>query len=175
MEERLGAGTIVEICHRLQRAIGQLKACDQSRVSATVHILIELSANTHNQIRSGLLQLTDYVGPDGGKKGRITLINQGVIGRCARTHRTEAVDFADAKEYQDLMVRDFGFTKAETDRHTKTGRSYLAHPLFNGDSFVGVLYFFTTEPQVFPLAARNIDLESLVSEVVSYLKIAQLV
>jgi hypothetical protein len=122
-----------------------------------------------------LLQRKNYVGPDGGKKGRITLLNQGIIGRCARTGERETVGFANAVEYERSMVREFGFTKKEAEGHTKTGRSYLAHPLLFEGTLVGVLYLFTTEPQVFPNAADPEQIEGLAGEIVNYLKLAELV
>lgn len=174
MEERLGATIIANISNRLVQTIAELEACDQTRVSATVHIVGELPSASSFQIPSGLIQLTDYVGSDGGKKGRITHINQGVIGRCARTKQLETVDFANEAEYSELMVREFGFTAAEAEKHTKRGRSYLAYPLLKDNKLVGVLYFFSTEPQVFPLAARNLQLTDVAREIVNDLEIAQL-
>lgn len=175
MEKQLGNDAIQKISDRLQLAIEQFPACDQARVSATVHVLTELPTTSDLQVPEGLLQLTDYVGPDGGKKGRVTPINQGVIGRCARTRSKEHVDFADAAEYMDRMVRDFGFSIGQTEQHTKEGRSYLAYPLKSGERLIGVLYFFTTEPQVFPAVARNDVLDDVSREVVNYMSLADLV
>ena len=123
MERRLGANAIRVISQRISEEISQFRGCDTSKISATVHIVAELSATADQRVRMGLLQLTDYVGPDGGKKGRVTLITQGVIGRCARTGQIETVEFADEEEYLNSMVRSFGFTVEEAQRHTKTGRS----------------------------------------------------
>lgn len=175
MEKRLGIQVIETITRRLKETISEFKGCDQSLISATAHVFIELNATADQRVREGLLQLTDYVGPDGGKKGRITLINQGVIGRCARTGRMETVGFADDREYFDAMVREFGFTSQEAERHTKTGRSYLAYPLRNNEEVVGVLYFFTSEPQVFPRAADPAKLEKTSHEFVDFMKLAQLI
>lgn len=175
MEKRLGADAIHKISNRLQQAIDKFPACDQARVSATIHVIVEIAALSDLQIHEGLLQLTDYVGPDGGQKGRITPINQGVIGRCARTQVLEHVDFADAAEYSNRMVKEFGFTSSQAERHTKTGRSYLAYPIKSEDKFIGVLYFFTTEPQVFPAVANTADLEEVTREVVNYMTLADLV
>lgn len=154
MEQRIGENAIRAISDRLAEMISEFHGCDKSLISATVHIVAELSATSDQRVRKGLLQLTDYVGPDGGKKGRVTLMTQGVIGRCARTAQVEIVGFADEKEYLDAMVKSFGFTAQEAARHTKAGRSYLAVPLVRDDIVIGVLYFFTSEPQVFPRAAN---------------------
>ena len=156
MEARLGEQAINAISECLSLIIGRLRACDKQRVSATVHVLIELE--TANKSASmGLLQLTNYVGFEGGKKGRITLLNQGVIGRCARTEDLETVEFADINEYRTRMVREFGFTRLEAQNHSANARSYLAYPLKDGERLVGVMYFFSTEPQVFPESSNSID------------------
>lgn len=175
MEKRLGAQAIEAITQRIKDLIAEFRGCDTALISATVHVFAELTATADQRIREGLLQLTDYVGPDGGKKGRINLINQGVIGRCARTGKMETVDFADEDEYREAMVREFGFTIQEAERHTKTGRSYLAFPLRFNDKVVGVLYFFTSEPQVFPPAADVARLEEVAREIVNYMNFARLV
>ena len=73
------------------------------------------------------------------------------------------------------MVREFGFTKEQTESHTSDGRSYLAAPLLNENEVVGVLYFFSTEPQVFPRSADSAKLEDVAREFVNYLDIARLV
>ena len=174
MEKRLGANVVRTITNRIEETIGQFRGCDQTRISGAVHVVAELTSTADQRVREGLLQLTDYVGPAKGKKGRVTLVNQGVIGRCARTGQTECVDFADEEEYQFAMIREFGFTKREADSHTKTARSYHAYPLKNDNLLVGVLYFFTTEPQVFPRAAEGVGLEGFAREIVNYLKLAQL-
>jgi hypothetical protein len=159
MERRLGQNAIDAITRELRETISQLRGCNRELVSATVHLVVELAPTTDHRFRQGLLQLTDYVGAEGGKKGRLTLTTQGVIGRCARTGRRETVGFADEAEYSDAMVREFGFSKQEAARHTKTGRSYLAVPLLHDQLVFGVLYIFTSESQVFPRAAASTDFD----------------
>lgn len=175
MEQRLGAQAIKTITKRIIDLINEFRGCDTAFISGTVHVFAELTATADQRIREGLLQLTDYIGPDGGKKGRITLINQGIIGRCARTGEMETVNFADEDEYREAMVREFGFTIQEADRHTKTGRSYFAFPLRLNNKVVGVLYFFSSEPQVFPLAADTERTEEVAAEIVNYMNLARLV
>lgn len=176
MEKRLGADAIEMISKRLLDTIQKFRGCDKSYVSATVHVIAELNATNDSRTRKGLLQLTDYVGlaAGGKKKGRVTLINQGIIGRCARTEQCESVNFADATEYNNSMVREFGFTKSETKQHSASARSYLAYPLMNDNILIGVIYFFTIEPQVFPRAAEDANLDILAKEIVNYLKLVQL-
>lgn len=175
MERQLGVDAIRRISDRLQRAIAAFRACDTKQISATVHLIAEVNNSLNAERRRGLLQLTDYVGPHGGKKGRATELTQGLIGCCARTLQQECVDFAHEAEYLDRMVRHFGFTKEEAMRHTHTGRSYLAVPLMHGLDFVGVMYFFSTESQVFPRAARSASLTAIAKEIVDDLKMARLV
>jgi hypothetical protein len=178
MEQKLGAKAIATIQQRVVEIISKFAACDTTRICATVHVLIELAETADHRSRQGLLQLTDYVGPAQGSKGRIILIDQGVIGRCARTHSMETVDFASAEEYAESMVRDFGFTKHEASKHRKDARSYLAFPLLKSESeterFLGTLYFFTSEPQVFPRAVDETRLKDLSTEIVGYLELADL-
>lgn len=175
MERRLGADAIRTISERLKQTIEEFRGCDTSFISGTVHVLAELNSTNDSRTRYGLLQLTDYVGLGGGRKGRVTLINQGIIGRCARTEQLESVDFADANEYKNAMIRDFGFTKSEIKRHTASARSYLAYPLKDDDTLIGVIFFFTTEPQVFPRAAADVRFDRIAQEFVNYLKLVQLV
>jgi hypothetical protein len=172
MERQIGSNAITAIATRLQQVISGFRGCDTLRISGTVHVKVELSSTAEQRLRFGLLQLTDYVGREGGKKGRITLINQGVIGRCARTGEPETVDFADANDYAKAMVREFGFTAEEAERHTKTGRSYLAYPLTVENKVIGVIYFFSTEPQVFPRAVRQDQLKDLAREILNYVRFA---
>ncbi len=175
MEKRLGMETISTISRRLEETIGVFKNCDISSVSATVHLVAELNGDLGSRSNYGLLQLTDYVGPEGGRKGRLTLINQGIIGRCARTEEIETVNFIDVNEYRCSMVRDFGFTKQEASLHTTSARSYLAYPLKSEGLLIGVIYFFSDEPEVFPGSIEGAHLDQVAQEFVNYLKIVQLV
>ncbi len=158
LERQLGQRAVEGITDKLRRIMESFRACDHGRISGTVHVLVSLAPTPEQSVRSGLLQLTDYVGRHGGRKGRITTLDQGIIGRCARTGDTEYVNFADNDEYRRRMVKEFGFSKAEAESHTTIARSYIAQPLVlneladNARRTVGVLYFFSTEPQVFPHA-----------------------
>jgi hypothetical protein len=175
LEERLGALAVERIGRKLQRIILTFEACDKAQVSATVHIVVELTPSAEVKQRYGLLQLTDYVGPYGGSKGRITTLEKGIIGKCARTGRRESVNFADVAEYLRRMVEEFGFSKEEAERHTTIARSYLAEPLSLGPKIIGVLYFFTSEPQVFPYAARDSDLSSDAKDLIDILETISIV
>ena len=175
LEARLGTQAISSITDMLNRIIRKFKACDQNRISATVHLLIDLSPSAEVRTRRGLLQLTDYVGPFGGDKGRITTLDKGIIGRCARTEKREIVNFADQHEYERRMVEEFGFLRKEAESHTKSARSYLAEPIKIDGQVVGVMYFFSTEAQVFPLAARQAELSERAKDLGAILKVVALV
>lgn len=175
LEKQLGTRAVQSISEKLKRIIQSFEACDQSRISGTVHIIIELVPSPEGRQRYGLLQLTDYVGPRGGSKGRITTLDQGIIGRCARTERIEHVNFGDEAKYRKRMVVEFGFSKNEAKSHTTIAKSYIAVPLLLQSRLVGVLYFFSTEPQVFPRAALNSDLEAKAQDLLDILKTVSLV
>jgi hypothetical protein len=183
MEGQLGQKGIAGVADKMRELIGQFRACDQSQVRATVHVFVPLMPTADQPARRGLLQLTDYVaravpvdpGVTRRRKGRIIPVNQGIIGRCARTGAMETVGFADMGEYREAMVRDFGFTPEEAEKHTTSARSYLAFPLRAEEEVVGVLYFFTTEPQVFPRAADREQLESGARDIVRLLELVTFV
>jgi hypothetical protein len=181
LERQLGRRAVESITEKLERIIGSFQACDHKRISGTVHVLVNLDPTPEGETRVGLLQLTDYIGPASGSKGRITTLDQGVIGRCARTGKPEYVNFADYAEYQERMVEEFGFSDEEAKRHTKIARSYVTEPLVlsrqldNTEEVVGVLYFFSAEPQVFPHAARQTDLTSQAKDIVQLLKTTAIV
>jgi hypothetical protein len=179
LERRLGARAVESISEKLMRIIQGCKACDTSQISGTVHIIVELTPTPESVYRHGLLQLTDYVGPYGGSKGRITTLEEGVIGRCARTGKTEHVNFADKDEYYRRMVEEFGFSKKEASLHTTIARSFIAEPLIlkteTEYKIIGVLYFFTTEMQAFPQAFREINLKEKALDLVDLLKTIALI
>ena len=176
LEMRLGRKVIHAMMDRICDSIRSFHCCDTGRISATVHLLTDLDSTQDDRFRQGLLQLTDYVGPDGGKKGRITPITKGVIGLCVRTRQVETVNFSSREEYFSSMTRYYGFTAHEASQHSAKGRSYLAYPLMKDiESVVGVLYFFTSEPQVFPSAVDLAKIEELARHILRDLQIAGLV
>ena len=69
------------------------------------------------------------------------------------------------------MVKSFGFSSEEAERHTRTGRSYLAIPLLRLGVVLGVLYFFTSEPQVFPRSANLNQLEKDAQAIVDLISV----
>ena len=175
LERRLGVLAVQSIEEKLKRIIGNFQACDTSQISGTVHISVELTPSPEVQERYGLLQLTNYVGPHGGSKGRITTLEEGVIGRCARTGKKEVVNFSDLDDYRRRMVEEFGFSRKEAEKRTTIARSYIAEPLILGLDLIGVFYFFSSEPQVFPHAARDSNLSSNAQDLVDLLKTISIV
>jgi GAF domain-containing protein len=149
----------------IDRAIRTLNACDSSRVSGTFHLVVDLFTADGDESEEALLQIAAYAGPQGGKRWRFTSAGKGVIGRCLRSGRSEYVNFASLDEYEERMVREFGFSRKEVAEHTKEARSYWAEPVQHRGRFVGVIYLFSTEPQVFPLAAETAIMQGLGREI----------
>ena len=175
LERQLGKDTVAILAQKLDRTIESFQACDKSKISGTIHIVVELLPVPELKTRRGLLQLTDYVGPYGGSKGRITTLEKGIVGRCARTGNRESVNFDDVPEYRRRMVEEFGFTREEAEMHTRVAKSYLAEPLRLSGTIIGVLYFFSTEAQVFPFASSQSHLESQAQDFVDVLKTVSII
>jgi hypothetical protein len=153
----------------IDRAIRSLNACDNSRVSGTFHLVVELYVGDGHESEEALLQIAAYSGSLGGKRWRFTSAGKGVIGRCLRSASSEWVNFASLDEYKERMVSEFGFSPKELTKHTKEARSYWAEPVKLGERVVGVIYLFSTEPQVFPLAAEAHVMQSLAREIELFL------
>jgi hypothetical protein len=176
LEHSLGSQAVDELRSKIQRTISSFEACDQSCISGTVHVTVDLMPSAESPKRNGLIQLTEYVGSSGGSKGRITTLEKGIVGRCARTGRREVVNFTDQEDYLNRMVQEFGFTKEEAASHTTSARSYVAEPLMSADERpIGVLYFFSTEPQVFPHAAGGTELSEVAQDMVAILRTVSIV
>ena len=114
-------------------------------------------------------------GPTAAGRGCVTTLEKGIIGRCARTAKRACVNFSDVHDYRRRMVLEFGFSRAEAEKHTTIAQSYIAEPLLLAGTLIGVLYSFLTEPQVFPHAARNSDLGSKGQDLVDLLKTVSIV
>jgi hypothetical protein len=153
----------------IDRAIGSLKACDSARVSGAFHLVVELYSTDGDESEQALLQVTTYSGPLGGKRWRFTSAGKGVIGRCLRSARSEYVNFASLAEYEERMVSEFGFSRKEIVNHTKEARSYWAEPVHVEERLVGVIYLFSTEPQIFPRAADAAALQGTAREIGAFL------
>ena len=154
----------------VQELINSLRGCDTKKISGTVHLRVPLNTLSGER-EEALVQLTGYAGAGyGGKAWRFTPASKGVIGRCLRTGCQETVNFASEDEYQKRMVAEFGFSRGEAGTHTKTARSYLAEPIVATDGFVGVLYLFSTEENVFPRAADMTRLEGAAQRIAAFLE-----
>jgi hypothetical protein len=73
------------------------------------------------------------------------------------------------------MVEELGFSNEEAKAHTAIARSYITEPLVLDSRIAGVLYFFSTGPQVFPHAARQSNLTSHAQNLVELLETAAIV
>jgi hypothetical protein len=151
-------------------AIQSLRACDTTRVSGTLHLKVELYSSSGDESELALVQVTEYSGRLGGKRWRFTSASKGLIGRCLRTGEPEWVNFATEAEYEDRMVREFGYPPAEIAKHTKEARSYWAQPVYSNRQMIGVIFLFSTEAQVFPLAVNPEALQSKADEIAAYLE-----
>lgn len=160
LERRLSTtSTHREILTILRNCVDSFVACDRRRISSTVHLTVDLVEPGTSQTATGLVQISDYSRSGlGGPRWRVLKATQGIVGRCIRAGRMVYVNFPTPEEYTRRMVEDFGFTRAEAASHTTAARSYLAVPIFNSETLIGVMYFFSTETQVFPGA---IDLDAL--------------
>jgi hypothetical protein len=85
------------------------------------------------------------------------------------------VNFPTQEEYTRRMVEEFGFTQAEAASHTTAARSYLAVPVFNSHNLIGVMYFFSTETQVFPRAVDVDVVERHAESVASLLRASEII
>jgi hypothetical protein len=174
LQRKLGSTSIhQEIMNTLDSCVAGFKGCDQSRISSTVHFRVDI--NHDEGTLPALIQLSDYTRSGlGGRRWRVIQATKGLAGRCLRQEQLVWVNFRSEQEYRSRMVEEFGFTKDEVDDHTSTARSYLAIPLRNASETVGVLYFFSTEPQVFPLAANQNDLRSKADVITGFLRAAEI-
>jgi hypothetical protein len=176
LQQRLaGTSTHDEVRAALSACVESFTGLDKDKVSSTVHLTVNVAEVGTSETVLGLVQISDYTRPDlGGRRWRVLKATQGIVGRCARMGEMVHVNFRDAVDYQRRMVAEFGFTKEETARHTTTARSYLAVPITSAGSLVGVMYFFSTEPQVFPIAADRAELSRAAATVASLFRAAEI-
>lgn len=163
-----------EVVAALERCKRKFVGCDATAVSAALHLIVQLYSEPENSLHPGLVQLSEYAGDARGRPGRVLHATKGIVGRCVRTKTKVHVNFADEDEYRRRMVEEFGFTQTEADGHTTSGRSYLAFPVPPDGEPVAVMYFFSTEPQVFPLAASDDDLADTAAEIGGLLRAAEI-
>lgn len=164
-----------QLLAQLNSAIQSLKGCDPTKVNGTLHLLVELFSPTDDSSEHAFLQITSYTGQLGGARWRFASVSKGIIGRCFRTHEAEYVNFSTQQEHNDRMIREFGFTQDEMQRHTMVARSYWAQPLLSGDQFVGVMYLFSTEHQAFPRSVERLPLNDTARNIVSILEAAAII
>lgn len=160
-----------KITQDMARCVAQFSGCNKEAITGTVHLLV--TTYVDNDIEGRLLQISDYTGRLGGKKGRLIDPAKGIVGRSLRLGRPDWVSFRDQTEYLERMVDKFGFTQDEARRHTTSARSYLAVPIGENDGPPDlVLFFFSTEPQVFPLCADIDEVKSVGITIRNYLEVS---
>jgi hypothetical protein len=164
-----------QLLMQLNSAIQSLDGCDKDKLNATLHLLVELFSPLDSQSQNAFVQITSYTGQLGGTRWRFADVSKGIIGRCYRTRKAEYVNFSSQEEYNERMVREFGYSIDEMKRHTMIARSYWAQPLFSSDQFLGVMYLFSTEPQVFPMAADTHRIEDIAANIVGILEAGTIV
>jgi hypothetical protein len=156
-------------------AISELRASDPANCSGTIHLLVEVFSAVDGAPEPALVQIVNYAGSRTGGKWRIYATSKGIIGRCVRSSQLETVSFASEQEFRQRMVEEFGFTRDEMLTRTQDARSYLAKPLKSGARLLGVLYLYSTEPQVFPRAIDEGRLEYVAQNIVRILQVAKVV
>ena len=152
-----------------------MKGCYKPNVNATIHLKVFYYSGSDDKVVSGLVQITDYYGQQKGGLWRVTGSYKGIIGRCLRTKKSEWVNFTSDNEYEERMVKEFGFTVEEMQSRTSSARSYWAQPIFKVNEVVGVLYLFTPEMQVFPRAANINTMESNAKDIAALLSTARII
>jgi transcriptional regulator with GAF, ATPase, and Fis domain len=164
-----------EVLRELKSCVSSFVGCDKEQISSTVHLTIETLELGTSATTPGLVQISDYTRAGlGGRRWRVLKITQGLVGRCVRTGEMVYVNFRDEADYRKRMVEEFGFTRVEADSHTKKARSYLAFPMKRSGNLVGVLYFFSTEPQVFPVASERAELQRCADSIAGLLAASEL-
>jgi hypothetical protein len=174
--ERLQNKLIVhdEIVRALEACVRTFKGCDINCISSTVHLQVDI-VTSGNVDTTALIQLSDYTKAGlGGRRWRTLEPTKGLVGRCLRLEQLDWVNFRSLDEYRDRMVREFGFTRQEVARHTGAARSYLAYPIRDKGEIIGIMYFFSTEPQVFPHAAVPQGLDNTAESILGLLRTAEI-
>jgi len=164
-----------EVVRLLESCVDTFAGCDKARISSTVHLTVETVEPGTTTTATGLVQISDYTRAGlGGRRWRVLKTTQGIVGQCVRTGEVVCVNFRTLQEYERRMVEDFGFTRAEAQRHTRAARSYLAMPIRSSGNLVGVLYFFSTETQAFPRCADEAVLRTTAESVAGLLRAAEI-
>lgn len=159
----------------LSDARDSLKACDKECLNATLHLVVELYSSFDDLLEHAFIQITSYNGNLGGPQWRFSSTYKGVIGRCFRSREVEIANFTSQDDYRNRMIQDFGYTREEVSSHTTAARSYLAYPLISRGNFIGVLYMFSTEQQVFPHASDKQELAQIANNIVRILEVGTII
>ncbi|MEV8357665.1 GAF domain-containing protein [Microbacterium sp. NPDC076895] len=164
-----------EIVSALNSCVSGFHGCDPSKISSTLHLRVDVLSEEDSETVPSLIQVANYTRPSlGGPRWRTLNPAVGLVGRCLRLNDLVWVNFRDRAEYDYRMVAEFGFAPEDVQRHTTSARSYLASPLRDSGRLVGVLYFFSTEPQVFPIAADQDQLTRAGDEILRLMRVAEI-
>lgn len=163
------------IMEKLKETVNALKGCDKSLVNATVLLEVHFYSSIDDKLEAGLIQLTDYYGKRGGSPWRITSCYKGIVGRCIRTSKPEFVNFNSEADFEEKMIKEFGFDKEDIGMVSKDARSYFAYPIEFDEKVIGVLFLFSTEHQVFPKAVDISMIQGISKDISLFLNTARIV
>lgn len=158
------------ISSAINTVIQNSNAAHKDRISGTFHLEVDKYLDGwSDETESGLVQVIKYTGGIGGKQWRITPVTKGIIGRCLRMQAPDHVNFANDSEFEERMVKEFGYTQDELIKVSRDARSYYAHPVMNNKKAVGVLYLFSTEPNTFPASINVAHIDVCCNSITGYL------
>ncbi len=124
-------------------------AYDESNIAklrVTIHRVIEHASKVR--------QLVPYVGGGGGGKDREMLSRCGIVGRAITRLKPQGmIREGSFDDYVRVMCEEYGMLVGEARELSDDRFSFLAIPLVNGRSAVGVVYLDSTEPDFFSDAA----------------------
>lgn len=164
--------------------IKEFEACNREMINATIHLKVETFVSDGDGKVDSFLQILPYVSLgkkleefflQDKKQWRAIPAHLGIIGRAMRTGRPETVNFSTQEEFHHRMITEFGFTKESATKRTLEARSYYAYPINNKTELIGVLYFFTSEQQVFPKAVDNKKIETSIKHLVDLLQLGRII
>ena len=164
------------ITDSINDVIQNLDVTDKTKVTGTFHLEVEkYTDGSSDDTESALVQIVKYTSRLGGRQWRLRSITKGIIGRCLRLQTEDYANFADQNEFNERMIKEFGFTRGELAKITENGRSYYAHPVFSGKKVIGVLYLFSTETNIFPKAIKPGDINCCCKSIAGFLNGANII
>jgi len=96
-----------------------------------------------------LLQIIPYIPSEKSKVSRRLHTSKGIVGLCFRENRDQLETIAPSEDFQNYMIRHWGFTKEDVQTLTQERKSYLATPIIGvGNEILGILFFDSNNPKV---------------------------